>query len=283
MEKLNCLDWAEGLTLSAFGVRVGVRVNLSGELTHVLPVLPPGWKKSQRSIVQRLYSLVVPHGSDRPELRRLHVLYADSTQVARDASLDHVLAAFETDLHRYIAEASSDMTFLHAGVVSWQGRTIVVPGRSFSGKTTLVREMLRLGATYYSDEFAVVDNFGLVHPFARPLGIREDSSYARTKYTVERLGAASGVTPLPMGMAVICKYETGAQWEPAPLSQGQGALELLANSVAVRTQPHRTLRRLQKLVRHAVFIKGTRGEAHEAAESILNLSCTTWSATWATV
>jgi hypothetical protein len=194
-------------------------------------------------------------------------------QVARDAALDQVLATLETDLHRYTAEATSDVTFLHAGVVGWQGRAIVFPGRSLSGKTTLVREMLRLGATYYSDEFAVVDSSGLVHPFARPLGIREDSSYAQTKYTAERLGAASGVKPLPMGMAVICKYEAGARWQPAPLSQGQGALELLANSVAVRSRPHQTLRRLHKLVRHSVFIQGTRGEAQEAAASILNLSC----------
>jgi hypothetical protein len=206
-------------------------------------------------------------------MRRLHLLYADSTPVARDAALDQVLAAFETDLHRYTAEATPDMTFLHAGVVGWQGRAIVLPGRSLSGKTTLVREMLRLGATYYSDEFAVVDNSGLVHPFARPLGIRGEPSYAQTKYTAEKLGATSGVKPLPMGMAVICKYETAARWQPAPLSQGQGALELLANSVAVRSKPHQTLKRLQKLASHAVFIQGTRGEAHEAAAPILNLSC----------
>jgi hypothetical protein len=148
----------------------------------------------------------------------------------------------------------------------------VVPGRSLSGKTTLVREMLLLGATYYSDEFAVVDDSGLVHPFARPLGIRENPSYAQTKYTAEGPGAASGVKPLPMGMAVICKFEAGARWQPTPLPTGQGALELLANSVAIRSQPHQTLRRLHQLARHAVFIKGTRGEAHEAAASILNQS-----------
>jgi hypothetical protein len=273
MRKLDRLDWAEGLTLSTFGVRAGVRVNVSGVLAQVLPLLPPGWKKSHRVSVQRLYSLVVGEGCQRAGMRRLHVLYADSTRVARGAVLDQVLTALETDLHRYTAEATSDMTFLHAGVVAWQGRAIVLPGRSLSGKTTLVWEMLRLGATYYSDEFAVVDSSGLVHPFARPLGIREDSSYAQTKCTAERLGAASGVKPLPMGMAVICKYEAGAPWRPAPLSQGQGALELLANSVAVRSQPHQTLKRLHKLAKQAVFIGGTRGEAREAAASILNLSC----------
>ena len=273
MKKLDRLDWAEGLTLSTFGVRAGVRVNVLGVLPRVLPLLPPGWKKSHRVIVERLYSLVVAQGCERAGVRRLHLLYADSTRIARDAALNRVLATLETDLHRYTAEETSDMTFLHAGVVGWQGSAIVFPGRSLSGKTTLVREMLRLGATYYSDEFAVVDSSGLVHPFARPLGIREDSSYAQTKYSAEELGATSGVKPLPMGMAVICKYEAGARWQPAPLSQGQGALELLANSVAVRSQPDQTLRRLQKLVRHTVFIQGTRGEAHKAAASILNLSC----------
>jgi len=273
MKKLDRLDWAEGLTLSTFGVRAGVRVNVLGVLPRVLPLLPPGWKKSHRVIVERLYSLVVAQGCERAGVRRLHLLYADSTRIARDAALNRVLATLETDLHRYTAEATSDMTFLHAGVVGWQGSAIVFPGPSLSGKTTLVREILRLGATYYSDEFAVVDSSGLVHPFARPLGIREDSSYAQTKYSAEELGATAGVKPLPMGMAVICKYEAGARWQPAPLSQGQGALELLANSVAVRSQPDQTLRRLQKLVRHTIFIQGTRGEAHRAAASILNLSC----------
>ncbi len=272
MEKLDRLDWAEGLLLSSFGVRAGVRVSVSGVLPQVLPLLPPGWKKSQKVIVQRLYSLVVARDCERAGVRRLHVLYADSTPIARGAALDQVLAALETDLHRYTAEAASNMTFLHAGVVGWQGRAIVVPGPSLSGKTTLIREMLRLGATYYSDEFAVVDDSGLVHPFPRPLGIREDSSYAQTKYSAETLGATSGVKPLPMSMAVICKYEAGTRWQPAALSRGQGALELLGNSVAVRSQPQRTLKRLQKLVSHTVFIKGTRGEAHEAAASILHLS-----------
>src|SRR6267142_2291412 len=232
MKKLDRLDWAERLTLSAFGVRAGVRVNVSGLLPRVLPLLPPGWTKSHRVIVERLYSLVVAQGCERAGMRRLHVLYADTMPVARGAALDQVLAALETDLHRYTAEATSDRTFLHAGVVGWQGRAIVLPGRSFSGKTTLVREMLRLGATYYSDEFAVVDDSGRVHPFARPLRIREEDSYIQTPCPAEKFGAATGVAPLTVGMTVICEYQKGARWQPTPLSQGLGALELLSNSIA---------------------------------------------------
>ena len=114
MRKLDRLDWAEGLTLSTFGVHAAVRVNVSGVLAQVLPLLPPGWKKSRRVSVQRLYSLVVGEGCQRAGMRRLHVLYADSMRVARGAVLDQVLTALETDLHRYTAEATSDMTFLHA-------------------------------------------------------------------------------------------------------------------------------------------------------------------------
>src|SRR5258708_31745533 len=121
MKKLDRLDWAEGLTLSTFGVRAGLRVNVLGVLPRILPVLPPGWKKSHRVIVQRLYSLVVAQGCERVGVRRLHVLYADSMPVARDAALDQVLATLETDLHRYTAEATCDMTFLHAAVVGWHG------------------------------------------------------------------------------------------------------------------------------------------------------------------
>jgi hypothetical protein len=271
MKKLDRLGWAEGIGVSAFGVHLGVRVSVAGVLPQVLPLLPPGCKKSPRATVQRLYSLLVAKGSQRAGVRRMHILFANSERIARDTELDQVLAALETDLHRYVAEAAPDMTFLHAGVVGWQGRAILLPGRSLSGKTTLVREMLRLGATYYSDEFAVVDNSGNVHPFTRPLGIREDSTYAQTKYPAEILGATSGVKPLPLGAVVICKYEAGARWKPAPLSHGQGALELMANSIAVRNRPQHTLRRIHRLVRNGVFVKGPRGEACESAVSILNL------------
>jgi hypothetical protein len=274
MKKLDRLGWAEGIGVQSFGVYAGVRVSVAGMLPQILTLLPPGWKNSRRTAVQRLYSLVVPQTNQRAGLRRMHILYADNERIARDTDLDQVLAALETDLHRYVSEASPDMTFLHAGVVGWQGRAILLPGRSLSGKTTLVRELLRLGATYYSDEFAVVDNFGEVHPFTRPLGIREDSTYLQTKYTPETLGASLGGKPLPLGAVAICKYKAGAGGKLCPLSAGQGALELMGNSIAVRTQPQHTLRRIQKLVEGALFVKGTRGEAGEAAASILNLLST---------
>src|ERR1700722_1210036 len=106
MKKLAPLGWAEGIGVQSFGVYAGVRVSAAGMLPQPLPLLPPGWKNSRRTTVQRLYSLVVPQPNQRAGLRRIHILYADSERIARDTDLDQVLAALERDLHRYVAEAS---------------------------------------------------------------------------------------------------------------------------------------------------------------------------------
>lgn len=272
MRKLDRLGWVEGIALESFGVHVGLRVDTPETLPNLLKFLPPRWRKSRRTLVQRLYSLAVAGNCERRGVRRMNVLYGDFFRVARDAVLSRVLEAFEADLELYIATSAPHMTFLHAGVVGWQGRAIVVPGRSFSGKTTLVRELLRLGATYYSDEFAVLDDLGHVHPFARPLGIREGNNDSQTRYSADELGARSGAKPLPASLIVVADYQPGARWRPTPLSHGQGALELLANSVAVRKCPQQTLNRLHRFVASAIVVKGGRGEAHEAAASILDLA-----------
>ena len=72
-----------------------------------------------------------------------------------------------------IAEVARNRVFVHAGVVGWKGRAIVIPGRSYSGKSTLVSELIRAGAAYYSDEYAVFDSRGRVYPFAKPLEMRD--------------------------------------------------------------------------------------------------------------
>ena len=88
------------------------------------------------------------------------------------ADLALVLAMLDSELRGHVADHATDGFFIHAGVVAHRGRGIVIPGDSFSGKTTLVAELVRAGAGYYSDEFAVIDAEGLVHPYARPLSFR---------------------------------------------------------------------------------------------------------------
>lgn len=230
--------------------------------------LPPGWKPASSLVVERLYSLVIGGESARPNLRRFHLLYANAARVGRSTDLENVLQLFESDLQLYVAEAAPRRVFVHAGVVGWRGRAILIPGRSLSGKTTLVAELVRAGATYYSDEYAVLDQRGRVHPYARRLGIRGDG-FQSERRAVEQLGGTRGTKPLPVGLVVVTRYSPGARWRPRSLSAGQGALALLDNTVSIQRQPEVVFPVLKQVASKAPIIRGVRGEAGHIVDSIL--------------
>src|ERR1700694_728848 len=142
--------------------------------------------------------------------------------------------------------------------------------RSLSGKTTLVKEFLHAGADYFSDEFAVLDASGRVHPFARPLSMRTDQSQSqgRMRITAGELGAEAGSEPLPVALVVLTQYKPGAHWRPRVLSSGKGILGLLANAIAARTQPERALATLERMIRRAQVLESARGAANEVVESL---------------
>ncbi|MFQ5556835.1 MAG: hypothetical protein ACE5GB_04920, partial [Acidimicrobiales bacterium] len=77
------------------------------------------------------------------------------------------------DMHLQMSHRSESLLFVHAGVVEWRGVGIAVPGRSMTGKSTLVAAAVRAGAGYLSDEFAILDAGAAVHPYPRPLSLRD--------------------------------------------------------------------------------------------------------------
>lgn len=253
----------------SYGRRIGVRVNDPQLLPRIESLLPPGWKRSPSPIVGRLYSVFVGGESPRAGLRRLHLAYANTLRVARTADLEAALEAFESDLRLYIAERARRRVFVHAGVVAWRGRAIVIPGRSFSGKSSLVAALVRAGATYYSDEYAVFDARGRVHPFPAPLSLRGAEGERPTRHPAESLGGRPGTRPLPVGLVAVSEYRRGARWRPRRLTPGQGVLTLLANTVPARERPAAALAVLQRVVVAAPVLKGPRGEASEVADALL--------------
>ena len=66
--------------------------------------------------------------------RRFNILYRNAGQLARTKDTDLILEALERDLQLYVAEKARRRVFVHAGVVGWQGKAIVIPGRTMSGK-----------------------------------------------------------------------------------------------------------------------------------------------------
>jgi len=165
-----------------------------------------------------------------------------------------------------------ERVFVHAGVVGYRGVAILLPGRSFSGKTTLVAELVRAGAEYYSDEYAVLDSAGFVHPYARKLSVRRVGSPGVTKCSVDTLGGRAGNAPLPVGLVVVSQFRPEGEWHPCRLSPGRGAQALLANTVAARRIPETVLATLHQVVVAAPVIASERGDASSVVDRILALA-----------
>jgi hypothetical protein len=268
MAKLDRVGWAAGTCIDAYGARIGIRVNQAAVLERLPALLPPGWKPLGAPRVDELHSLVLGGGT-RTRARAFNLVYWGIARRARTLDLEEALAVLEADLRLNVAAAATRRVFVHAGVVAHRGRAIVLPGRSGAGKTTLVAALVRAGATYYSDEFAVLDGRGRVHPFAKPLSVRGAEGKGGRSVTAEELGGVSGTRPLRVGLVVASTYRPGARWRPARLTPGGALLHLVPHTVPVRRRPEASLRSLTAMVEGALVLKGARGEAEALAPLLL--------------
>jgi len=269
MAKIDRLGWADGLSFISYGVRVGLRVNDPNILDQIVARLPPGAKPSPVRVVDHLYSLTGFTNGAKGKILRFNLGYWNLVRFARSRSFEEMLNQFESHVQLTVAEFAPRRIFVHAGVVAWKGAAIVIPGLSYSGKTTLVAELIRAGATYYSDEYAVIDERGRVHAYPRPLGIRSPETAVAAKVEAKEMGAEVGTKPLRIGLVISTRFKDGADWRPRELTRGKGVLEMLSNTVSARSQPELALNVLPKALESAKILKGARGEAREIVDSIL--------------
>ena len=167
------------------GVKIGIRVSSPEILDRIERLLPLYSKPARGRRVNSLYSLIVSGSKVGSKTRRVNILYAEVKGLARTRDTDKALEALEDHLQLYVAEHAPRRVFVHAGVVGWRGKAIVIPGRTHTGKSTLVKALVEAGATYYSDEYAVLDKRGRVHPYARPLSMRPIGGGRPTKVAPE--------------------------------------------------------------------------------------------------
>jgi len=264
-EHIHTHDHAHEAELDRIGFEAfGVPVAISAPpqvLPRVEAVLPPGWRPREPTDEDHQFTL-------RPRKRSAYRVVDEGGSVSGSCDLQIALEVLDTRLRACIALHAPDHIFVHAGVVGHGGRAIVLPGRSFTGKTTLVAELVRAGATYYSDEFAVLDDHGLVHPYPKPLSIRTGGP-SQTDHDVAALGGLAGDQPLSIGLIAIAHFVPGGRWEPKRLTGGETVLALLANTIPAQERPDQVLATLKRAVEGAVVLQGERGEAAEIAGELL--------------
>ena len=251
-----------GVKLKIYAARRDLRAELEARIGRILPA--------------GFYRKIKPHRavhtfSVRKNKSYEYVLFEGRRKIEFGNDRELVLKYLDFRIRLTIAEYAVERVFLHAGVVAWKGKAIIIPAKSFRGKTTLVKELTKLGAKYYSDEYAVLDDAGFVHPFPKMLSIRGlQDKYRQTDQTVESLGGVKGVEPLPVGMILITEFESGASWQPQFLSEGSGVMELLSHTIPIRYNPKFSLKVLNKTANRAIIVKTKRGEAKDFAVELLS-------------
>ncbi|MBW8862325.1 MAG: hypothetical protein JF601_08140 [Acidobacteria bacterium] len=262
--RLDRLEWPASLTIDAYGFRVALRASHRSALNGLQRVIPPGARASDARDADARYSVVLADDG-----QYLHRLYEGEECVTCTSDENALFASLQSRLHFSVAVGARTRVFLHAGAVGWNGGAILIPGRSYAGKSSLVAALVRAGATYYSDEYAVLDVGGLVHPFARSLGIREGDGTIR-QLAPSSLGARIGVEPLPVRTVVLSQYVPGAVWSPLSMTPGERVLALFEHTVAARSRPVEALRLLCTATVDALGIRSARGEAEAVADQILS-------------
>lgn len=256
------------IAFDAYGVKVRIvtsRKSLIKEVEERIKTLfPNGFDRIRYWQAEHTFSI-------RQNKNAEFVMFKGRKKITWGDNKEIFLRYFDSQIRLTVAEFAKSRVFIHAGVVGWKGKAIILPAKSFQGKTTLVKELTKLGAKYYSDEYAVLDENGLVHPFPKTLSIRGlTDQYQQVEFEVETFGGIKGTEPLTVGMILLTEFESNAKWQPFLLSDGAGVMELLSHTIPIRYNPKFSLKVLNKTVSRAIIVKTKRGEAKDFAVKLLS-------------
>ncbi len=260
------IEWQAGIAIVSYGVKIGIRVNSREVLSRIFRFFPPYWKLAASNKVEHLLSVIVGNGENQAS-----DLYRDNEKVNYFNDLESVLSNLESAIRSIISEHAVGKVFIHAGVVGWENRALVFPGRSHCGKSTLIRELVKMGAIYYSDEFAVLDKKGLVHPYPKYISIREKwLPGSQIDYPIEAFGGVQGKKPLKPKKFIFAIYGEDSSFKIEELTRGNGILELLKHTCCTHQNPAQTLNFFEKATEDAKFFQAKRCEADQFAQIVLD-------------
>ncbi len=91
-------------------------------------------------------------------------------------NLDSFFVAFEWEITKKAMAHNGRFHQIHCAGLVYNEQTIIIPGSSNAGKTTLVMELLRRGAKAFTDEIFLIDrNSGEFVAFPRSFLVKENS------------------------------------------------------------------------------------------------------------
>jgi hypothetical protein len=255
------------LILQSFGVEIGISwrgADISGSL---LEALPPQWEFAEGIAPARSYH-VEPHADGG-----FRIVIDDEDDARQFPDVTRLLDFLEGDIQIFVAEFATPHLFVHAGVVAIGGRAILIPGRSFAGKSTLTTSLVKAGATYYSDEYAVLDPNGLVLPYPRRVSLRSGphGPTGRLDLAAHAPKVPFAEAASPVGLVALLKYEEDGGWDARELDHLEAIMAISEQTVAIQRRPADTFAILGAVARSATVIQGTRGDVDDTVDRLLAL------------
>jgi hypothetical protein len=250
-----------GTTFESFGVPVALATNEPASLDDLRALVPPHATPCAPEAAQhrlRLHRTAAGPYDVRFEIKEGEALSDQDplSWVASSVERTFALAMVDSYVHNTVALHAPDHVFVQGAVVADGDRALVMPAKPLTGRTTLAGALVEAGLEYVSDEYAVLDRDGRVHPYARPLN---------------GTPVSSPVAPLPVAAIVVTSYWPDARWDPVRRSDAEGLLALMSHAIGGQERPELTLRAIKNAVAgHPLVLETARGEADEVVAHIVD-------------
>ncbi len=255
-------------SVTGLGARVAVYVDDLAIVPALLAALPPLCRAEDFRAGDASLTVLSRHIPDRPLNRAIEE--RDHHIGGLGASRNELVGEFEAHLRFGLAQFARDVVAIHAGAVAWRGCAIIIPGTSYSGKSTLTAALIKAGADYITDEHVLLDPSGLLLPWPKPLSIR-GADHRQRDVPASAYGAQTARQPVPVGLILSTAYVADATWDPQSMSGSEAALALVENAIAVRLEPQRVLTACAAAARHAIGIRSRRPAAETIVSQVLGL------------
>lgn len=239
----------------AFGYRIGYK-SATRELDSLLSrVILPNWTE------------VDPASSDAWVEVRDDKIYDNGIYWTSAQDEEQLTLRLSQVTQMRLTWSAERFIFLHCGVVRLEDHAWLFPGLSKAGKSTVVKEFCRRGAAFYSDEYAVFDEDGLVHSYPRALWTRV-TRRKREPTDPLSLGWKSTFGPISAARVYLCPFKKTSDEPPAEVGLSEIIEELVALLCCAPDRRSSARERLTHALASARCWMGKRGEVNDFASQI---------------
>jgi HprK-related kinase A len=280
-----------GLVLRIPPVRVRVRSPIAGFAAR-LADLYGGYELHDARDYADIDIRMLPGARLRRWVRPTVQFVVDGVAPFDPFPLDHAMPMFEWGLNWVFAHRMHQFLLLHSAVVERDGRALLLPAWPGSGKSTLAASLACAGWRYLSDEFGVMAASGMVHAFARPASLKNESIAVIERmrpggvgpvYPATRKGAvahfrvppdslARADEPAAVAAVVFPDFVAGAPLTVQPMTPAVAFLKLAHNAFNYEVVGERGFRTVARIVRSApcrIVRYGDLDAAHGAVADIV--------------